>query len=130
MPPSVLTGARHVRPVSGNLLYPEAGTSITCWQARACSTVLPLNRRSGERTDENVTCPHFGDGHGRGSVAAKERDHGQHAPVAFSSLRDAQLREDAADVLLDRPLGQPQPLGYAGVGQTLGHQREHFTLPW
>jgi hypothetical protein len=69
-------------------------------------------------------------GDGRGSVATEERQDGQHAPVAFSSLRDAQLREDAADVLLDRPLGQPQAVGDADVGQALGHQREHFTLPW
>jgi len=43
--------------------------------------------------------------------------------------RELQLGEDAADVLLDRALGDHQALGDGGVGAALRHQAQHLALP-
>ena len=38
----------------------------------------------------------------------------------------AELRQQVADMALDRSLGQLEPAGDPGVGQPFGHQREHL----
>ena len=48
--------------------------------------------------------------------------------MAAGLVDDAELGEQVADMALDRPLGQPEPTGNPGVGQPLGHQREHLLL--
>jgi hypothetical protein len=42
--------------------------------------------------------------------------------------RDMQLHEDALDVLLDRALGDEEPLGDGTIGPALGHGSEDLTL--
>ena len=46
----------------------------------------------------------------------------------FLGFGQVQLCKDASDLLLDRSLGDPQPLGDPRIGAPLGHQREHVTL--
>ena len=45
-------------------------------------------------------------------------------------LLHIQLREDAADMFLDSPLGDPQLPSDAGIGAALGHQLQHLPLSW
>jgi hypothetical protein len=68
-------------------------------------------------------------GKGRGSGAVEEGEHGQHAPVVVGGFGDAELHENAAHVLLDRALGDPQLVGDAGVGPALGHEGEYVSFP-
>jgi hypothetical protein len=49
--------------------------------------------------------------------------------VVLLGLRQRQLDQDAAHVLLHRPLGHPQPAGDPSVGPPLRHQRQHLPLP-
>jgi hypothetical protein len=49
--------------------------------------------------------------------------------MIVAGLRETQLAQNAAHVLLHRPLRDPQPTGNAGVGAPLRHQRRHLTLP-
>ena len=42
-----------------------------------------------------------------GPVGPEERDHREHAPMIVGGLGETQLGHDAADVLLDSPLGDP-----------------------
>src|SRR6478672_8915142 len=45
-----------------------------------------------------------------GLAGLEEPDYGEDAPVVVARLRNAQLHEDAVDVLLDRRVGHPQLL--------------------
>src|SRR5215217_3440365 len=47
----------------------------------------------------------------------------------FAARADLQLAEDRGDVMVDRPRGYEQALGYLGVAQTFGHERQHLQLP-
>src|SRR3954451_2910186 len=58
----------------------------------------------------------------------EESEHGEHAAVVFGRGGKRELGEDRAHVLLDRRFGDDQSLGDAGVGEALGHQRQHFAL--
>jgi hypothetical protein len=62
-------------------------------------------------------------------VAVEKGEHGQAAPVVVGGLRDAQLHENAAHVLLDRALRDPQLVGDAGIRPALGHESQHFSFP-
>lgn len=46
--------------------------------------------------------------------------------MAVGGLRDPELREDVADVRLDRPGAEDEPLADGLVRASLGHQRKHF----
>src|SRR3954452_5082980 len=48
------------------------------------------------------------------------RQHREHAAVVFGGLGQAELLEDAGDVLFDRPFGHHQAVGDAGVGAAFG----------
>jgi len=76
-------------------------------------------------------------GAGRGRLAAnrksavrsaglEESEYCEHPPMISSALRQVELGEDAADVLLDRALGHDDPTGDAGIGRTFGHQGEYL----
>ncbi len=54
--------------------------------------------------------------------------HRQHAAVVALGRRQPELREDRADVLLDRALGDDDPRGDRRVRAPLGHQGEHLAL--
>jgi len=47
----------------------------------------------------------------------------------FAARADLQLAEDRGDVMVDRPRGYEQALGYLGVAQTFGHELQHLQLP-
>jgi len=44
-------------------------------------------------------------------LGPKKREHGEHAAMIFGGGREPQLSEDVGDVLLDRALGDDEPLG-------------------
>ena len=48
--------------------------------------------------------------------------------MIFGGLLQIQLGKNAAHMLLDGPLGDPQLPSYAGIGAALGHEREHLSL--
>ena len=54
--------------------------------------------------------------------------HREHASVVACGLQQVELSQDALHVLLHRADGEHEGLGYAGVGASLGHQREHLEL--
>src|SRR6476660_8068362 len=60
----------------------------------------------------------------------EEPENRQHSPVFGCALRQVELGKDAADVFLDRALGDEDPLGDARVGPALGHEGEHVALTW
>ena len=60
--------------------------------------------------------------------ARRNVEHGEHAAVVLRRLADAELGEDARDVLLDGVRGDHQRLGDAAVRAPLGHQLEHLAL--
>src|SRR6266704_844920 len=64
----------------------------------------------------------------RGSVA-EVGEYGEHASVVVGGWGQVQFGEDAADVRLDGPWGQDEPVGDCLVGAALGDQREHLALP-
>lgn len=49
--------------------------------------------------------------------------------IVFGLLQ-IELGENAADMLLDRALGDPQLPSDARVGAALGHQRQYLSLAW
>src|SRR5882757_246905 len=78
-------------------------------------------------------------GAGRGRLAAngksadglsglEEPEDREHPPMISSALRQVELGEDAADMLLDRALGHDDPAGDAGIGRAFGHQGEYLVL--
>jgi hypothetical protein len=62
-------------------------------------------------------------------LGLEEGNNRQDAAMIFLGFRQVQLRKDASDVLLDRSLGDPQPLADPRIGAPLRHEREHVTLP-
>jgi uncharacterized repeat protein (TIGR01451 family) len=87
-------------------------------RAAAARTLQRMPRRSGcARRD---CAP--------GLSAVQVPHDGQYAAVIVRARRDAELAVDMRDVLDDRPLGQEQPLGDAGVAAALRHQRQHLAL--
>ncbi|MDT5192204.1 MAG: hypothetical protein QOI28_4455, partial [Mycobacterium sp.] len=48
--------------------------------------------------------------------------------MVVAGLVEVQSGHDAPDVLFDGALGDPQPTADAGVGSSLGHQRQHLVL--
>src|SRR5260370_10537502 len=63
------------------------------------------------------------------SSGFEEPEHRQHPPVIGVAFRQVELGQDAADVLLDRALGDEDPARDARIGRTLRHQGEHLALP-
>jgi hypothetical protein len=63
------------------------------------------------------------------STRIQEGDHRQDTTVIVAGLRQTQLGQNAAHVLLHRPLSDPQPTANTGIGTPLGHQRQHLPLP-
>ena len=61
-------------------------------------------------------------------LLAQVGEHGEHAAVVPGVGREAELREDARHVLLDRALGDDEPLADRLVRAALGHQLEHLAL--
>jgi EmrB/QacA subfamily drug resistance transporter len=61
-------------------------------------------------------------------AGVKKDQHGQHPAVDVVGPRQAQLHQDAADVLFHGPLGHPELAANAGVRQAFGHQRQHLAL--
>src|ERR1051325_4511424 len=78
-----------------------------------CAGVLPVR----------LTAPDF-----KAVAGAQERQNGEHAPVVLVGRRQAQLREDARHVLLDRAERDHELLGDRLVRLPFRHQPEHFTL--
>src|SRR5215207_5963207 len=64
----------------------------------------------------------------RRALGAQEGEHGEHAAVVVAASAQAELLEDARDVLLHGALGDHEPLGDALVRAALRHQLEHFAL--
>src|SRR4051794_6322035 len=64
------------------------------------------------------------------SLAAQVREHGQDTSVIFRRRRQAELREDARHVLLDRAEGDHQPLRDGLVRTPLGHQLQYLAFAW
>jgi glutamyl-tRNA reductase len=62
------------------------------------------------------------------SAGLEEGDHRQDPAVIVAGLGEIQFGEDAADMLFDGALGDPQPATDAGVGTPLGHERQHLLL--
>ena len=60
--------------------------------------------------------------------ARRKRQHGEDAAVVLGAAADAELGEDARDVLLDGVRGDDERLGDAAVRAALGHQLEHLAL--
>jgi signal transduction histidine kinase len=64
-----------------------------------------------------------------GSLAClQEPEDREHPAVLVLALRQVELHEDAADVLLDRALGDEDPVRDPRVGRALGHQGQHLAL--
>jgi DNA-binding NarL/FixJ family response regulator len=63
-----------------------------------------------------------------GLAGFEELEDRQHSPVIGIARRQVELGQDAADVLLDRALGDEDPAGDAHIGRALGHQGEHLSL--
>src|SRR5947207_10690128 len=61
---------------------------------------------------------------------AKERQHREHPARLAARRRQAELAEDARDVLLDRAEGDHEPVGDPLVRASGGHQLEHLALAW
>src|SRR5690349_1542972 len=61
-------------------------------------------------------------------VRLQEGQHRPHAAVAVVVAVQAELGEDARDVLLHRALGDAEALGDAVVRVPLGHEREDLVL--
>src|ERR1700691_836772 len=55
------------------------------------------------------------------SAGFKEPEDRYHSPVLGFALRQVELGQDAADVLLHRALGDEYPAGDASVRRALGH---------
>src|SRR4051812_710512 len=62
------------------------------------------------------------------SGTPEEGQHRKDAAVALRRLVEPQLREDLANMRLDRPVGDDQPPAYALVRQTLGDKSKDLPL--
>src|SRR4051812_34377987 len=82
----------------------------------------PVRQSRSKPTDQQPYPP-------TGSARVEEGDHRQHPAVIVAGLREAQLDEDAAHVLLYGGLSDPQPAGNTGVGPSFRHQRQHVPFP-
>ena len=58
----------------------------------------------------------------------EERDNGEHAAMIVCGLRERQLAQDAADMLVDGALADPELAGDTGVRPALGHEPQDFAL--
>src|SRR5688572_18831650 len=56
-------------------------------------------------------------------------EHGEHPAVVTGGRREAELGEDAVDVLLDGAARDDQGLGDARVRAAFGHELQHLRLP-
>src|SRR5215208_1167267 len=61
-------------------------------------------------------------------LGAEVGEHREDAAVVLLALRNPQLGEDASHVLLDRTLGDHEPLRDRAVRTSFGHQRQHLPL--
>ena len=61
-------------------------------------------------------------------MSLKERDHGEHPAMIVDGLRERQLAQDAADMLMDGAFADPQLAGDPGVRAALGHKLEDLAL--
>src|SRR5262249_53824404 len=62
------------------------------------------------------------------SLSLQVREHGEHAPVVLRRVFDAELREGAPDVRLDRLRAEPQRSADPLVRAALGDQGEDLSL--
>ena len=58
----------------------------------------------------------------------EERDNREHAAMIIRGLRERQLAQDAADMLMDGAFADPELAGDTGVRPALGHELEDFAL--
>src|SRR6516162_7234411 len=58
------------------------------------------------------------------------RENREYPPVIVGGTREAELAENAGDVLFDSALGDDELGGDGVVGAALGHQRKHLTFAW
>src|SRR3954454_24875312 len=102
-----------------------AGADMWSLRVRGLRTLTTL--RSAAR-------PHIGTSAGPLSAlvlrvrGAQVREHGEDPAVLVLALAQPELHEDVADVALHGAVGEPQALRDPGVGQPLGHQRQHLAL--
>ena len=61
-------------------------------------------------------------------MSLKESDHGEHPAMIVDGLRERQLAQDAADMLMDSAFADPQLAGNTSVRPALGHQLENLAL--
>src|SRR6266511_2980355 len=61
-------------------------------------------------------------------LSTQEGEHGEDAPVVLGGRREAELPEDAGDVLLDGALGDDEAFRDRLVRPSLGHQFEYLAL--
>ena len=61
-------------------------------------------------------------------MSVEKRNDGEHAAMIVLGLRQRQLAQDAAHMLLNGALGDPQLAGDTRVGPALGHQLEDLAL--
>src|SRR5688572_16211626 len=59
---------------------------------------------------------------------AEKREHGEHATVVVRARGQAELREDARHVLLDRPERDEHALGDRLIRASFRHELEHLAL--
>src|SRR4051794_3788588 len=64
------------------------------------------------------------------SLALQIRQNGEDPAVVFGRRRQAELREDARHVLLDRAEGDHEPLCDRLVRTPLGHQLQYLAFAW
>ena len=90
-----------------------------------------LSRRTGALARRTVSAPRpevfIAPSRSRGTPGTRRRP--AHVGGRWTPPRELQLAQDAADVLLPRSLGDPQPPRDAGVGPALGRGRQHLVLP-
>src|SRR3954451_6484628 len=94
---------------------PAQAPSASPWR----TSRLPACGGSGMRTPKGAFAAPSG---------AQERQDGQHAAVGVAGVGQAELREDARDVLLDAALADPEAIGDPLVRAPLRHQRQNLTL--
>src|SRR5215207_8863940 len=118
-------------------------TKVRSQVSRTFSASLHLSRNGDEAEVRRTTASrrarrcarHSGPGWARGAMVAvssrtgscaravrsraKEREHGEHPPVAVRNGRQVELGEDAAHVRLDGLLAQAELLGQRAVGVPL-----------
>jgi hypothetical protein len=60
------------------------------------------------------------------SSGLEEGDRREDAAMVVAGLVEVQSGHDAADMLFDGALGDSQPTADAGVGPSLGHERQYL----